>query len=104
MEDEKAGVKAVITSTPPGSMLPALATKTRLSLARIAACVGVMPMFATPFLVSPETSICMAVPELNEKAVGWAVGAYEPLELMAKTAWKFAGFGGTVVVGITTGR
>jgi hypothetical protein len=46
----------------------------------------------------------MAVPELNEKAGGWAVGAYEPLELMAKTAWKFAGFGGTVVVGITTGR
>jgi hypothetical protein len=46
----------------------------------------------------------MAVPALKEKAGGWAAAAYEPLELMAKTAWKFAGFGGTVVVGITTGR
>jgi len=85
-------------------MLPALATKTRLSLARIAAWVGLIPIFATPFVVSPETSICVAVPELKENVGGWADAANEPLELSAKTAWKFAGFGGTVVVGITTGR
>src|SRR5208283_602621 len=94
-----AGVKAVTISTPPalklpsGLTLPALATKTRELLGRAAACVGLTPMFASPMLLSPETSICRAVP-----------GFESTLVLMLKTAWKFAGFGGVVLTGITTGR
>src|SRR5271165_5527424 len=39
-----AGVKAVITSASPGTRLPALVTKTRELLGRMAACVGLIPM------------------------------------------------------------
>ncbi len=97
-----AGVKAVTKSASPGNMprrtsrwipLPALATNTRELLGSAAAWVGLMPMFAWPMLVSPETSICSALPGLDATLV-----------LMPKTAWKFAGFGGVVLIGITTGR
>src|SRR5579862_1774201 len=59
---EEAGVNEVMISPSPGTRLPALATKTRELLGRIAACVGVTPMFSAPMSVSPETSICIAVP------------------------------------------
>src|SRR5271165_5396892 len=94
-----AGVKAVTMSTPPafrvpsGLTLPALATKIRELLGRAAACVGFTPMLATPMLLSPETSICRAVP-----------GFASTLVLMPNTAWKLAGLGGLVLIGITTGR
>ena len=65
LEPPAAGENAVIMSEPPRNRLPALATKTRVWLGEIAACVGFTPMLATPMLVSPETSICSAVPGLK---------------------------------------
>jgi hypothetical protein len=44
-------------------------------------------------LLSPETSICNTVPGLGATLV-----------LIPKTAWGFAGFGGLLEIGITTGR
>jgi hypothetical protein len=43
--------------------------------------------------LSPETSIWSAEPGLLPTFV-----------LIPKTAWKFAGFGGVALTGITTGR
>ena len=61
-----AGKNAVTTSVPPlHTLAPALATKTRELLGRMAACVGLIPMLATPMLESPETSIWSAAPGLN---------------------------------------
>src|SRR4029077_15403626 len=52
-----------------------------------------MPIRATPMLLSPATSICNTVPGLGATLV-----------LIPKTAWGFAGFGGLLEIGITTGR
>ncbi len=57
LELAAAGKNAVTTSVSPVNRLPALATKTRVRFGRIAACVGLTPMLATPMSVSPETSI-----------------------------------------------
>ena len=62
----RAGVKAVTTSEFPANDCSALATKMRELFGNGTACVGFTPMSATPILVSPETSICRAVPGLNE--------------------------------------
>src|ERR1700681_2512884 len=88
-----AGKNAVTTSESPLNMVPALATNTRELFGRMTACVGLTPTLASPMLLSPDTSICRAVPWLNGT-----------LALMAKTAWKFAGLGGVMLMGITTGR
>src|SRR5581483_12034660 len=88
-----AGVKDVTISDCPGNKLPALATKTRALLGRIAAWVGLIPISACPMSVSPETSIWSAAP-----------GLACALELMPNTAWKFAALGVVTAMGITTGR
>src|SRR5579871_247578 len=90
-----AGEKAVTESAPAkGQRVPAaLATNTRELLGNVAAWVGFRPASADPIAVSPETSIWMAVP-----------GFAATLVLRPKTAWKFAGFGGGVNTGSTTGR
>src|SRR5687767_11444612 len=90
-----AGLNAVTMSGLPFTTLPALATKMReeFPTSRIAAWVGLMPMRATPMLLSPATSICKTVPGLGATLV-----------LIPKTAWEFAGFGGLLEIGITTGR
>src|SRR5215469_4385995 len=90
---EAAGANEVMVSGSPGIRLPALATKTRRLLGKAAAWVGLIPMLATPILVSPETSICRTLP-----------GFEDTLELIPNTAWKFCGLGGFVAIGITTGR
>src|SRR6516164_3174123 len=78
-----AGTKALIISASGPLTLPALATKIRALFGSPAAWVGLIPRLATPMLLSPETSICSAVPGLVDTFV-----------LIPKTAWKFAGFGG----------
>src|SRR3954453_16363846 len=82
-----------MTSALPFTILPALATKIRELLGRMAALVGLAPRFATPILLSPETSICTALPGLGAT-----------LLLIPKTSWKFAGVGGLFSIGISTGR
>src|ERR1035438_7849165 len=93
VELSPAGKNDVTTSLAPGNRVPALATKTRELLGRMAAWLGLTPMVASPMLESPEASIWSAVPGLKGT-----------LALMLKTAWKLAGLGGVVVVGMTTGR
>src|SRR5215468_11546357 len=93
---EPEGVNDVMTSGSPArtapfiAVLPALATKTLELFGRIAAWVGLIPILACPILLSPETSICSAVP-----------GFGATLLLIPNTAWKFAGFGGLLAMGIT---
>ena len=63
--DCEAGVKDTTWSTCAGlSTLPALGTKTREFVDRIAAWVGLNPMLAAPMVVSPETSIWTTDPGL----------------------------------------
>ena len=69
--ESEAGEKEVITSDMPAVRLPALATNIRLLLGKIAPCVG-FSMFdplgsfeVAAITLSPETSICMAVPGKN---------------------------------------
>ena len=100
-DELNSGANVVTTSVPLGSRLPALATKTRLKFGRIMAWVGCVPRWPTvepippvaATTLSPWTSICMAEPGLNGT-----------LSLTANMLWKLAGFGGVVVVGMTTGR
>src|SRR5208282_906918 len=70
VEDWEAGKNDETTSIPPLSRLPALGTKTRELLGRIARCVGLSPRLGSagsevgvsPIMVSPATSICIAPP------------------------------------------
>src|ERR1700756_4483736 len=82
-------VNEVMMSASPLTTLPALATKTRELFGRMAAWVGLIPMLVVPMLLSPATSICNAVPGLGATLV-----------LIPKTAWKLAGFGGLLAIGI----